>query len=103
MTDIAVIGIDAKFGAHDTIDQVERAFYQGTGSTGSEASGNTPTAPDVVTSCLDTAQRLTSSNQLQVSDIAMVVVFDSGNELAITKLTQQLSTQCLSCDVYADL
>ena len=102
MTDIAVIGIDAKFGAHDTIDQVERAFYQGTSLTGS-AAGSPEDSLDLVTSCLDTAQRLTSSNQLQVSDIAMVVVFDSGNELAITKLTQQLSTQCLSCDVYADL
>ncbi len=69
---IAVIAIDAQFGAQSNIDQVERAFYQG-------VAGAVETAQplDLVESCKASVERMATANKLALSAITLIVVNDS--------------------------
>ena len=97
MTELAVIGIDAKFSGHDTIDRVERAFYQGV------ATFDQPLNSDLATLCLDSVTQLAANNQLACSTLAVVVVLEGQDEVSRAQLSQQLASQCASCDIYPSL
>jgi len=95
MTELAVIGIDAKFCGHHTIDHVERAFYQGV------ATFDQPLNSDLATLCLDSVSQLAANNQLACSALAVVVVLEVHAKR--DQLSQQLAKKCASCDIYPSL
>ncbi len=66
MNEIAVIGIDGVFADHINIDRVERAFYQGSASSSGKQYSESH--------CAESVMRLAVANQLELSDIDVVVV-----------------------------
>ncbi|MFT5163008.1 MAG: PfaB family protein [Alteromonadaceae bacterium] len=78
---IAVIGIDAQFGAQANIDQVERAFYQGFALSNDRAING-----DVATICRASVERMAQANRLNLNEITLVVV-DSSNQPIADRLS----------------
>ena len=71
MTELAVIGIDAKFNDHHNIDRVERAFYQGNVASTAD---NQPFNADLATLCIESAGQLAANSQLAASELAIVII-----------------------------
>lgn len=109
MTELAVIGIDAKFAGHHNIDRVERAFYQGTASQAAEdqTGPQQQLSNDLATMCSESVKQLAASNQLAIADLALVIVLEGGHDVSRARLnkqlSQQLSAQFASCDIYPSL
>jgi len=70
MNELAVIGLDSIFAEQLNIDRVERAFYQGNATTIKHLSKN----QDIVVLCIESVMRLASANQLELSDIDVILL-----------------------------
>ena len=80
LNELAVIGIDALFGAELNIDRVERAFYQGK-----------PTAPsrlskqqDITGLCAASLERLAKANQLETKQLNVIIISQQASKLDTT-------------------
>jgi len=107
MTELAVIGMDAKFSGQDNIDRVERAFYLGA-SIGTKASIGTSGIDyaeeqnSASATVLASVALLAETNQLNMANIAVLLIADV-NTCADDQLVQQVAQQCTSCVVITDL
>ncbi|QUM89471.1 PfaB family protein [Moritella sp. 36] len=107
MTELAVIGMDAKFSGQDNIDRVERAFYLGA-SIGNNASISTSGISDADKKNSTSATVLTSvallaeTNQLQMANIAVLLIADT-NSCVHELIVEQVAQQCASCVVITEL
>lgn len=101
MTELAVIGIDAKFANHHDIDRVERAFYQG--KVAPAVAEQHVLNSDLAAVCIESVEKLAASNQLASADLALVIILEDDTEVSRAKLSQQLGARFLSCDVYPSL
>ncbi|MFT7683029.1 MAG: PfaB family protein, partial [Moritella dasanensis] len=109
MTELAVIGMDAKFSGQDNIDRVERAFYQGAYVDNvSRVSIDSNVISDgeeqVITAAtvLNSVGLLAQTNQLHMSDIAVLLIADMSSDVD-NQVVAQVTQQCASCIVIADL
>ncbi|QUM76745.1 PfaB family protein [Moritella sp. 24] len=107
MTELAVIGMDANFSGQDNIDRVERAFYQGTNVGTIDKLDCTP---ETVLNCttetvLNSVALLAQTNQLDIADIAVLLMADSSsdNALLVKQMAEQVTQQCASCELITDL
>jgi len=99
MTELAVIGMDANFSGQDNIDRVERAFYQGTNVGTIDKLDCTPET------VLSSVALLAQTNQLDMADIAVLLMADSSNvnALLVKQMAEQVTQQCASCELITDL
>lgn len=105
MTELAVIGMDAKFSGQDNIDRVERAFYLGAnvGNSIGTSGMNTAEEPQSISATvLTSVALLAETNQLNMANIAVLIIADVNN-CADDQLVQQVAQQCASCVVITDL
>ena len=105
MTELAVIGMDAKFSGQDNIDRVERAFYLGANvgnSIGTSGIGSTEEPQSASATVLTSVALLAETNQLNMANIAVLLIADV-NKCADDQLVQQVAQQCASCVVITDL
>jgi len=98
MTELAVIGIDATFAGHDSIDRVERAFYQGQVLT-NELQG---LGADLLSRTLDCATRLLGANCLSIKEVALVVVCQHDDTIC-SALSDQLRALGYQAAVFKNL
>ena len=105
MTELAVIGMDAKFSGQDNIDRVERAFYLGANvgnSIGTSGIGSAEEQQSASATVLTSVALLAQTNQLNMANIAVLLIADV-NKCADDQLVQQVAQQCASCVVITDL
>ncbi|CAM3008522.1 PfaB family protein [Moritella viscosa] len=107
MTELAVIGMDAKFSGQDNIDRVERAFYLGasicTNTRGINNAEDQHSAENkMATTVLTSVALLAETNQLDMANIAVLLITDVSS-CADDQLVQQVAQQCASCVVITDL
>lgn len=112
MTELAVIGMDAKFSGQDNIDRVERAFYQGAYvdnvsrvSTESNVISNGEEQVITAMTVLNSVSLLAQTNQLNIADIAVLLIADvkSADDQLVEQTASEIEKQCASCVVIADL
>ncbi|EDM67231.1 polyunsaturated fatty acid synthase PfaB, partial [Moritella sp. PE36] len=105
MTELAVIGMDAKFSGQDNIDRVERAFYLGANvgnSISTSGIGSAEEQQSASATVLTSVALLAETNQLNMAKIAVLLIADV-NKCADDHLVQQVAQQCASCVVITDL
>ncbi|WP_017223554.1 PfaB family protein [Moritella dasanensis] len=109
MTELAVIGMGAKFSGQDNIDRVERAFYQGAYvdnvsrvSTDSNVISDGEEQVITAATVLNSVGLLAQTNQLHMSDIAVLLIADMSSDVD-NQLVAQVTQQCASCVVITDL
>lgn len=101
MTELAVIGMDAKFSGQDNIDRVERAFYLGANVVNSIGTSDISSAEEQQSASeivLTSVALLAETNQLNMANIAVLLVADADDQLV-----EQVAQQCASCVVITDL
>lgn len=117
MTELAVIGMDAKFSGQDNIDRVERALYQGAYVDNvSRVSIDSNVISDgeeqVITAAtvLNSVGLLAQTNQLNMADIAVLLIADMSSDVdnqlvaqIASEIASEIEKQCASCIVIADL
>ncbi|QFI37678.1 PfaB family protein [Moritella marina ATCC 15381] len=112
MTELAVIGMDAKFSGQDNIDRVERAFYEGAYvgnvsrvSTESNVISNGEEQVITAMTVLNSVSLLAQTNQLNIADIAVLLIADvkSADDQLVVQIASAIEKQCASCVVIADL
>ncbi|KXO08332.1 omega-3 polyunsaturated fatty acid synthase subunit, PfaB [Moritella sp. JT01] len=102
MTELAVIGMDAKFSGQDNIDRVERAFYLGA-SIGSNASiSDADEQNSTSATVLTSVALLAETNRLHMTTIAVLLIADT-NSGVHDLIVEQVAQQCASCVVITDL
>ncbi|MGC3837223.1 hypothetical protein ACPSKX_25120 [Moritella viscosa] len=104
MTELAVIGMDAKFSGQDNIDRVERAFYLGasicTNTRGINNAEDQHSAENkMATIVLTSVALLAETNQLDMANIAVLLITDVSS-CADDQLVQQVAQQCASGITY---
>ena len=92
MTELAVIGIDSLLANHNSIDRVERALYQGAALNQSKLTDKI----NLSELCVSSVERMTLANQLQPSDISLVVVDSAAAQL-------QVDDKFVSCSIFSNL
>ncbi|GIC78605.1 PfaB family protein [Moritella sp. F3] len=109
MTELAVIGMDAKFSGQDNIDRVERAFYQGAhvgnvSSNSIDANAISDGEEQSITAetVLNSVGLLAQNNQLNIADIAVLLIADMSSDVD-KQLVAQVAKTCASCVVITDL
>jgi len=90
---IAVIGIDAQFGAEgcgtqSNIDRVERALYLGKSSLNEV---NVAISADLTNLCQSSVERLAKANQLNSDDIKLVIVSEQAIEIQNAQVLSNLA------------
>ena len=96
--ELAVIGIDALFGAELNIDRVERAFYQGK-----------PTATARLTKqqglrelCTTSVERLAKANQVTTNELNVIIISQQSSQLA-SQINQTFKQNFSSLEVITNL
>ncbi len=78
MEKIAVIGMDAHFGAQTTIDKVERALYVG------DAVESQEKTSDLTTSCQQSIKRMCTANLIDEQNVQVIIVGNKATQKQIT-------------------
>jgi len=77
---LAVIGLDALFGAECNIDRVERAFYQGK----STVSSRLAKQQELTGLCAASLARLAKVNQLETAELNVIIISHQASQLDMT-------------------
>jgi len=80
LNELAVIGIDALFGAEFNIDRVERAFYQGKPT----ASSRLAKQQDMTVLCAASLARLAKANQFETAELSVIIISHQAHQLDMT-------------------
>lgn len=81
LNELAVIGLDALFGAEFNIDRVERAFYQGKPTASYRLAKQQEKQQELTELCAASLARLAKANQLEKAELNVIIISHQSSQL----------------------